>query len=231
MDSHEDIIRKIVALQERTIAQGCSEAEALSAARLIGKLLAQHNLALTDVQLRSSSCDHGLIETFSHSEVEIRFCITAIGRFCDVKCWHSVEPLGGHQYNFFGLPEDVRTAKWLYEIILIAMQRELVGYRLYLKREKIRAGKKQISSFLSGMAGKIGKRLTEMKREQDAENKATTGRDLVILKSSIINEQFSTIGISLSPRRENRKAHDSAAFNSGDRAGGRVNFNKTIEGT
>ncbi len=227
----DSIIRKIVALQERTVAQGCSEAEALSAARLVGRLLAQHNLAMTDVQLRSSSCTQGTVETFSHSEVEICFCITSIGRFYDVKCWHSVDPLGGHQYHFFGLQEDVRVAKWLYEIIFVAMGRELVGFRLYMKQKKIRAGKKQISSFLSGMAGKIGRRLVEMKREQDAKNKTTTGRDLVILKSDIVREQFETLGIGLHRRHEDRKPFDGDAFNSGDRTGGRVNFNKTIEGS
>lgn len=231
MPAKNSIIRKIVALQERTVAQGCSEAEALSAARLVGKLLAQHNLAMTDIQLRESSCDHGIIETFSHSEVEIRFCITSIARFCDVKCWRDKNPLTGIQYHFFGLPEDVRTAKWLYEIILVAMGRELVGFRLYMKQEKIRAGKKQVGSFLSGMAGKIGVRLVEMKREQDTKNQATTGRDLVILKSDIVREQFKTLGIDLRQRRDGRKSFDKAAFNSGDRAGGRVNFNKTIKGT
>ncbi len=230
MPSRSDIIRKIIALQERTVAQGCSEAEAMSAARLISKLLAANDLAMTDIELRNSSCEQGVISTFSHSAYEINFCIVSIGRFCDCKTWRHVDALSGIEYNFLGLPEDVRTAKWLYEIILTAMGRELVSFTMYCKETKTRATKKRTSSFLSGMAGRIGTRLVEMKRERDAETQQSTGRELVILKSDIVKRDFEALGINLHAVRDKGKSRDAASFRSGHKAGGRVNFNKTLGG-
>lgn len=50
----EKIAARIRALRSKTVANGCTEEEAMSAAELLAKLLAQYNMTLDEAELRES---------------------------------------------------------------------------------------------------------------------------------------------------------------------------------
>jgi hypothetical protein len=47
---------RIKALTEKTVANGCTEAEAMSAAEMVGRLLERYALSMDEIEIRSSRC-------------------------------------------------------------------------------------------------------------------------------------------------------------------------------
>lgn len=230
MDKREDIIRKIVALQERTVEQGCSEAEAMSAARLAGRLLALHGLAMSDLEIEETVCEKGEINTGRKRDHEIVGCLNAIGMFTDCKIWkdRSGEKL---KYCFFGFPEDVTTAKWLYSLVLASMGRELVQYKAKCWFEDVEVGRRQTHAFLLGMVKRVATRLRELKKEQEREIATTTGRELVVMKGAVVREQVEKLGLNLRKKKSGQYSRDTEAYAAGGDAGDRVGFNKGVRET
>ncbi len=226
--AREDIIRKIRALQERTTAQGCSEHEALSAARIAAKLLAEHGLAMTDLEIKERDCEKGTIETGRGRSHEINSCIMAIAKFTDCECWRSKR--GGVSYHFFGFPEDVQTARWLYQTILTAMVGELSTFKRQCHEQDLPTGRQQSHSFLLGMASRVSARLLEMKWAQSEETRETTGRDLVVVKSAVVKEQFGELHLHLRSKKQRSHSGDAGAYGAGRNAGNRVGFNQSVAG-
>lgn len=224
--TREDVVRKIKALQARTVDRGCSEAEALSAARMVGKLLGEHGLAMSDLEIKETICEDGLVETGRKRWHEINSCVVAIGVFTDCKVWRSADE--GFVYHFFGLPEDVAAAKWLYSMVLASMAQELVNFKAMSWFDDLPTGRRQSHSFLLGMARRINARLREMKREQKCEMVETTGRDLVVVKGAVVMEQFAKLGINLQRSRGQSYSGDGQAYDAGSAAGDKVGFNKGL---
>src|SRR3954470_21486634 len=94
---------RIQALRAKTIANGCTEDEALSAAAKVAELLDRHDLSLSDVELRASSWERRFYETFRKKRIPLVACIGAIAHFCDCRVWREKSPAGENRYVFFGL--------------------------------------------------------------------------------------------------------------------------------
>src|SRR3982750_2639624 len=69
---------RIQALRAKTIDNGCTEEEALSAAAKVAELLDRHDLSLTDVELRAAQCDRRAYETYRKKRIPLDDCIGAI---------------------------------------------------------------------------------------------------------------------------------------------------------
>jgi hypothetical protein len=59
-------------LRAKTIANGCTEDEALSTAAKVAELLDRHHLSLSDIDLRASSCERRVYETRRIDDRRIR---------------------------------------------------------------------------------------------------------------------------------------------------------------
>ncbi len=221
MDKREDIMRKIIALQDRTVDRGCSEAEAMSAAKIAARLLDEHGLCLSDIQIKErTDCEQLNIETGRRRAHEIQYCMTALAEYCDCKIW-----MNHGTYSLFGFPEDTKTVKWLYGIIMSSVAYELVKF----KSTTNMTGKRESHAFKLGMVSRVSARLKEMKREQEQETKETTGRDLVIVKSQVVARQFETLGVRLGAvKRGSSYSNNHSAYAAGQSAGNRVGFNKGV---
>ena len=58
----EKLKGRIQALRAKTVENGCTEEEALSAAAKVADLLDQYDLSLTDVELREEACERAEFE-------------------------------------------------------------------------------------------------------------------------------------------------------------------------
>ena len=109
---HDQTVRerqlaRIRALMSKTTANGCTEAEAQSAAAAVDRLLAEYEIDLDDVTVRAQSVERLEIEALKHS---VRFACPAIGKFCDCKFWTSSNR---GIINFLGLELDTEIAEYL----------------------------------------------------------------------------------------------------------------------
>ena len=76
---------RIRALTAKTIANGCTEAEAMAAAEMVGRLLERYALSMDAIEIRTARCVQVTVPLGGHRRRPIDGCVPAIARFCDCK--------------------------------------------------------------------------------------------------------------------------------------------------
>jgi hypothetical protein len=214
--------RLIADLQKITEDNGATEAEALNAARRLGELLEKYNLDLTDAIVREDAARCVKNEVFAADDFAGTL-VVGLKHFCGIIAYR--EPGAGHagKYVFFGVPQDVEIALYLYEVCAEAMDND---WQIYM--DNFGYSMKKRMSFRSGFASRVYSRLMEMKRERDLRN-ASKCRDLIVLKDQLVTEEFARqVGIKLVKSSGGRVQGDNHAYLKGQEAGGRVNLNNPL---
>lgn len=189
---------RIQALRAKTIENGCTEGEALTAAAKVAELLDRYDLTLTDVELREAACEQRAYETRRKKRIPLDECIGAVAGFCDCKVWREKTAAGEARYVFFGLAADVEVALYLTELVEGAIRSELGRYKTTPEYRRFRHQERYLAnaSFALGMAASIADKLTAMKAARD-EAARGTGRDLVVLKGSVVDAELDRLDLKL----------------------------------
>ncbi len=120
---------RIKALTEKTVANGCTEAEAMAAADMVGRLLERYALSMDEIEIRTARCVQAEVPLGGRRRRPIDGCVPTIARFCDCKVWLSRAanpyPLAadfdwtqaGSRYVFFGFETDTALATYLFAVI------------------------------------------------------------------------------------------------------------------
>ena len=216
----EKLKKRIQALRAKTVDNGCTEAEALLAAAKVADLLDRFDLALTDVELREGPCERRAYETHHKKRIPLDECIGAITNFCDCRVWREKNPAGEARYVFFGLRSDIEAAHILTDLIDQAVRSELGFYKTSADYRRFRHQERHVanSSFALGMVASIADKLTNMKAERDAVNKGT-GRDLVVLKASIVEVELEKLDLKLQTANRAMRMVSPMAYEAGGAAG------------
>ncbi len=211
---------RIQALRAKTVDNGCTEDEALAAAAKVAELLDRHDLSLTDVELREASCERLVYETRRKKRIPIADCVGAVAHFCDCRVWRERNGQGEALYVFFGLPADVTVAHYLTGLIDAAVRSELGRYKTGPAYLRFRHQERHLAnaSFALGMVASIAERLDAMKAERDRSN-LNTGRDLVVVKTSVVDEELRRLGIAFTTARSAGRRVSHEAFEAGGTAG------------
>ena len=113
---------RIQALRAKTIDNGCTEDETLSAAAKVAELLDRYDLSLTDIDIREAPCERRVFETFRKKRIPLDDCIGAVANFCDCRVWREKNRAGESRYVFFGLRSDIEVAHYLTELLDTAVR-------------------------------------------------------------------------------------------------------------
>lgn len=189
---------RIQGLRAKTIANGCTEGEALAAAAKVAELLDRHDLSLTDVEIGHASCEQRAYETHLRKRIPLDDCIGAIADFCDCRVWRERTRSGEVRYVFFGLRPDIEAAHCLTGLIDGAVRSKLGrykatdDYRRFRHKERHEAN----ASFMLGMVASIADKLAAMKARRGEAGKGT-GRDLVVLEASVVDAEVDKLGLTL----------------------------------
>ena len=81
----ERVVQRIHGLRAKTVAQGCTEEEALAAAEKAAELLDRYGLSLGELEFRAQRCNGAGIETTRHRFAPIDGCVPAIAGFFDCR--------------------------------------------------------------------------------------------------------------------------------------------------
>jgi hypothetical protein len=227
------VIRRIAALMEKTVAAGCTEQEAMSAAAAAQNLMNKYQMSLSDIKIREEICEQLDIATTTKDGGPMFYLINAIGYFTDTKQWRSrgAGPFGSAMFRFFGFKTDVAVAGYIYDICQRSMiygwedyRRSVDGYTQLPGPSKDRMK----TGFYMGMANRLDKRLREMKDAQRAQN-LSNGRDLVLVKMPKVEEEFAKLGIKFGKPKDARSVKlDYRAWEAGDKAGREVGLNPGV---
>ena len=197
MSSDRDRLKtRITALLAKTVLNGCTEAEALSAAAKVAELLDRHALSMSDVEMRASPCERLAFETRRNKRIPLDACIGAVAHFCDCRVWREKGADGATSFVFFGVPEDIAAARDLAELIDGAVRSELGRYKTGRDYARFDTRDRHMvnASFVLGMVGGIADKLDALKAARDARHRGT-GRDLAVVKTSAVDEAFDRLGL------------------------------------
>jgi hypothetical protein len=223
---------RIQGLRSKTTDNGCTEAEALLAAGKVAELLDRYDLSLTDVDIRDALCEQREYETYCKKRIPLDGCIGAVANFCDCRVWREKNQAGDARYVFFGLRSDIEVAHYLTELIDNAVRSELGRYKISAGYRRFRYQDRHVanSSFTFGMVASIADKLTAMKRERDAV-KNGTGRDLVVLKTSVVDAELEKLDLKLRTLRGATRIVSPTAYEAGETAGASLAINPGTRGT
>ena len=220
---------RIQALRAKTIANGCTEDEALSAAAKVAELLDRHDLSLTDVELRAAPCERRVFDTHRKKRIPLDDCIGAIAHFCDCRVWREKNAAGESSYVFFGLRSDIEVAHYLAELIDSAVRAELGRFKNSADYGRFRHQERHLAnaSFSLGMVASIAERLVAIKAGRDSLNEST-GRGLVVLKTAVVDAEFEKLDLKLRTQRSQSRMVSMAAYEAGGAAGAQLTINPGI---
>jgi hypothetical protein len=220
---------RIKALTEKTVSNGCTEAEAMSAAEMVGRLLERYALSMEEIELRESRCVQVEIPIGGKKRRPIDGCVTAIARFCDCKVWLTRDP-AGLGYVFFGFETDTGLARYLFTVIDGAIQTELAAFRRRVGMSLVGTEFRRASdSFQHGMAARVAERLDTMHRAREASvsQQRATGTALILAKHRLVDDALAETAVRLVSGRP-LVARLNEAFRDGQRAGDRVNLDRPL---
>ena len=220
---------RIQALSAKTIDNGCTEDEALSAAAKVAELLDRYDLSLTDVEMREAPCERLEYETWRKKRIPIDGVVGAVAHFCDCRVWREKNQAGEARYIFFGMRSDIAVALYLTELIDTAVRSGLGRYKTTPDYRRFRHKERHMAnaSFALGMVASISDKLTAMKAGRDKAN-SSTGRDLVVLKTVIVDAELEKLDLNLRRQRSASRMVSAAAYEAGSTAGASVAINPGI---
>ncbi|HVJ51875.1 MAG TPA: DUF2786 domain-containing protein [Aliidongia sp.] len=219
-DRLDKLKARLQALLAKTIENGCTENEALSAAAKVAELLDRHDLSLTDIEIQEAPCERLAFEPSRKKRIPLDGCIGAIAEFCDCRAWRERSASGQLRYVFFGLPADATAARHLTELVDAAVRSELGRYKTSLEYQGFRHNERHMAnaSFALGMVDSIAGKLIAMKAARDRAIHAD-GRDLTILKTSLVDQELAKLGVQLHPVEGGGRMVSIAAYDAGGTAG------------
>ena len=223
---------RIRALSAKTVANGCTEQEAMSAMTVVGKLLQEYNLSMDMVDLHDEACTKLEIQADTKQKSGVYYAMAAIAKFTDCKVWSTKSRYSGLTYSFFGQESDLLMAKYLYDLVNGSIKFETKQFKKTPEYKSARTAKGASSAFALGMGARIGKRLEQMKREIEQEATASRGGNtaLIVLKSKLVTEEFAKMKLRLSKAGLKTNVRDTASYYSGAAAGDRVNLSRPVNG-
>jgi Protein of unknown function (DUF2786) len=226
----ERLVQRIQGLRAKTVAQGCTEQEALAAAEKVAELLDRYGLSLGEMEFRAQPCEGIGIQTTRRRIAPIDECIPAIAAFFDCRVWAERAEAAPLRYIFFGLRGDVTAAEYLYEMVERAFETETDAFRasdVYF--QMVGERRSATNSFQIGLARGISGKLRTMRAAREAVTRSASGRDLVPAKAAMVDEEMEKLGLRLSSRALGRGKRVLAdAFAAGEAAGQRFEFAPAI---
>ena len=220
---------RIRALAEKTTSNGCTEAEALSAAEMVGRLLERYALTMEQVDLRETPCIQLEVSAGGSRRRPVDGCVVAIARFCDCKVWLTRGELGV-TYVFFGLETDALLCRHLFEVVVMALRTELAGFKARNPQLRDVGLRRAGESFQHGMVARIATRLTtgHAEREAAVASARQAGTALMLMKHNIVEEAFAATQTRLVSTRQAARQVVRSAYQDGMQAGDKVNLNRPL---
>lgn len=211
--------QRIQALRAKTVANGCTEGEALAAAAKVAELLDRYDLSLADVDVSRSSCEQLVYKVQRNKRIPLDECVGAIAEFCGCRVWREKDR-SSVRWVFFGLRADIEAAHCLTEVIDNAVRTELGRFKTTPAYQAFRHQERHLAnaSFTLGMIGSIADKLLAMKAEREHANR-NTGRAVVVLKRSVVDAEIEKLGLALRMVPQARRLVSPLAYEAGEEAG------------
>jgi hypothetical protein len=230
MDSaRQKMLEKIRAIMAKTMANGCTEDEAVAALDKARELMAAYDIAETE--LGNTRPQEGATifkqENVSDPYQIKRWLGAGVGKFTQCKVWRN---LGTGGMEFCGLESEVGFADWLLNTLQTFVMRELRAYQLKRKRQGFGCPRIASSSFVYACANRISERLKEMapKEPIGPATAAMPGNALVQSRKALIDATLAAAGMKFKSARRTNRMFDPTSVAAGHAAGNNARFDRPV---
>ncbi|WP_312126520.1 hypothetical protein [Brevundimonas sp.] len=223
MTEREKLAARVRALKARTVENGCTEAEALSAAEKLAQLLADHNMTMDEADLRAAPFTKHDHQGGGTVGLKLWKVANAVADLTNTRTW-----AGGRdapsRITFLGLSHEVDVAGYMLVICERAMQTEARKLMRTVQRlPQIKQAAKMVP-FVDGMADRLAGRIRAMIPPPE------TGTGIVVLRNALIDQEMVRRGIEVETGYA-RRPLDTAAYRAGQAAAEGVVLNRGIAGS
>jgi hypothetical protein len=223
-EQREALRKRIRDLMAKTVSNGCTEAEATMAARKADELMLKYEITLDEISIKEQEIVSLRVPGARHP---VMLAASSIASFTDCRIW-----LNGSDLVYFGFEVDTEICEYLTHLFSRAIDREtaqftMMNFAYEMATAQVKNDMKE--SFQVGMSSRLGTRLGELKSKRDFTVKATTGRDLVLVKAPMVTEAFEALGLKLGGRSgKSFQVRDPASYAKGNVAANGVALNQGI---
>ena len=166
--NRKDIIAKIHALRAKTVAAGCSEAEALSALAAIARLMDRYDIQNADLADIEQEVYGGSFREYGMGSKRITFHPTKyfwrhIARMLGCRSYQD-----GRKYVIFGEREAVQTAFYMIDLLRATADMEWTRFNKARTDRGEISGATVRSSWMAGYCVRISERIKEVIAEREA---------------------------------------------------------------
>ena len=228
----QKIAEKIRHLREKTVENGCTEAEAMSAMEMAARMAEKHEITEQDLAMErvmEETRESRNRNTRKTPHIATVYCVNPICKLLGVKGWKS-----GATAVFFGFESDVIVAEYLYDVCKTAIDsgwkqflRDNPGYS---KRERA----DQSKAFSHGMAWRLAERIKELDWQKMKRTEERGERALVLVDAKIAAVenalQVKKPWLKLTKaKRRSVSFYDGKAFDAGKNAANNVNISRGVD--
>lgn len=226
-DSRKKMLERVRAILSKTLANGCTEGEAMAAFAKAQELMATYDISEGDIAATAEQQEGATVfKTATADPYDIkRWLCVAVGKFTRCKAWNGKN--SGYAVGFAGLESDVVFANWLLdtlqEYVLRAMREHQAARRANGLHNPRRIG----ASFVMGACSRISERLRELAAKA-APAPTGTANALTVSRNALIAQAMASAGINLRKGRTTRRALDHHAYGAGTNAGNAARFDRPV---
>lgn len=205
-------------MRAKTVENGCTEAEALTAAQMLADLLAKYNMTVDEAEMRASPFSHHREHHDDWVGDRLWKVADAVAELTGSRYW-TQRPGERVSVDFFGFEHEVEVARYMLEICAGAMRREQA--RLINPRRGLRRQRATVLPFLDGMADRLASRICAMKPPPES------GNGLIVLHGALIE---AAMPVELKKGRSRGSRTADTTYRDGLAAGDQVSLNKGLRG-
>ena len=221
----KELLNRMKMFSARTVENGCSESEAMLAAKKLSELQTQYNVTLTELDITQVDF---IIDDFNLGKRQkhpVTCCLFGLQAFCEIKI-----VFFGNSAEIFGERHKVDNAKYMINLLMLTMDLEFNKFKTSYEYADLKMryhGRKIRADFMNSMGYRISSRLSEMARIEKNEVIKTTGNSLVVLADAKLLDAYKKKYPSLRTG-SGRGTGNSGASNAGRMAGNRASLNRGV---
>lgn len=222
--NRDNILKKIRALMAKTIENGCTEAEAMSAITMAEAMMAAYEVTEDDLtEVKGEKANVGSSDMRDTHKIREKMA-TAVARFTECKVWSS-----GKSIKFCGLQADIEFGIWLLETLAEFVRKELKNHIWGNELTALPNAEKRIhiNGFVIGCCNRIGQRLNELVA---ARTPTSNSKALVVAKQALIDLRMKDMGLALRQPRARGSRVNVDSQRAGHAAGDRASFGRPVGG-
>ena len=204
------IIAKIKALRARAADAASSENEAAKAAEVADRLLREHNINLSELDVRAEGVEKSVWGAGRRTRGPEAFAAVKISKATNCKAWVQ----NGGEIVYLGNPADVEVALYFTDLVSNAAEACLRAYRKtegYARQQHYHSARKIGSDYRVGVCQRLGERILEQAQVERKPQASGTG--LVVVKDALIKQWLQDNTMGFRTHRSNRSV--GGAYNAG----------------